>query len=46
MSDVAQGYFEAGNYAASLPFGNLSRGTYIARLRTGSGELSRKLVVR
>ena len=45
MNDVAQGYFEAGNYAAGIPFGKLSHGTYIARLSVGSDVLSQKLVV-
>jgi hypothetical protein len=46
VSDVAQGYFEAGDYAASIAVGHVARGIYIVRLRTASDELAQKLIVR
>lgn len=46
VSTIAQGYVDAGDYAAGFDAGKLARGIYIVRLKTASNELAQKLIVR
>jgi hypothetical protein len=46
VSTIAQGYVDAGDYAAGFDAGKMARGVYIARLKTASNELTQKLIVR
>jgi hypothetical protein len=46
VSTIAEGYVDAGDYAAGFDAGKMARGVYVARLKTASNELTQKLIVR